>query len=597
MRGLSTGPRRITNAAAFAAGAVLLAGAAGSAGAQPSTSSQDLAFVPPRLRLYEGAPRLPRPLSASDAERVRRIIAANAAADAATARALEADLSSPLLLGGLIADRYLRRPEQASLPELQEWFDRYAPLPEAPAIHALLVGRSPRGASLPPLPANDQADRLDPEESLPALGQNRNLALERSVRDAARRGRADIVLRLLRDTHLTAAYRAELAGEAAQEALIAGADEAVRAIADDAGARLPQAALTWFSAGLVDWRAGDAASASVRFEAAWHAAIASPAQRAAAAFWAARAHLRSGDPAGYAPWMRRAAAEPRSFYGMLGSRAMGVGIGFVADDATLAAADIEAVAALPAGLRAFAWLQVDEPARAEAELASMWPILRGNAALARAVLLIARGAGLDAISARLASLEQLRDGRLRDDARFPLPALALGGALRVDPTLVYAIARIESHFDPRAISPMGARGLMQLRPQTIAFINGSADTAALAQRLHEPGYNIEMGQRFLQYLARLDVVGQDLVRLIASYNAGPGNLQKWLDDGRDLRDPLLFIETIPLDETRHFVADVLRTSWMYAARMHRRPLGLDELSAGAWPKFESIDSGPVSARH
>jgi soluble lytic murein transglycosylase-like protein len=255
------------------------------------------------------------------------------------------------------------------------------------------------------------------------------------------------------------------------------------------------------------------------------------------------------------------------------------------------------VAAQPAGLRAFAWLQVGESARAEAELATLWPVLRNNAALSRAVLLIARKAGLDDISTRLAGLEQLRDGRLRDDARYPLPQLGAAGALRVDPTLVYAITRIESNFNSAAVSRMGARGLMQLRPETIAFINRMPSAAGVAARLSEPAYNIEMGQRLLQYLAHLDVVDHDLVRLIASYNAGAGNLQKWLDDGLGGGDPLLFIETIPLDETRHFVADVLRTSWMYALRMHATPAGLDELSAGTWPKFKSADRITISSLH
>ena len=597
MRGLSTGPRRITNAAAFAVGAVFLAGAAGTAGAQPATPSEDIAFLPPRLRLPDGAPALPRPLSAADAEAVRGMLAAYAIGDVDEAAALQAGLRSELLLGELAAQRFILRPEQASLPELQAWFDRNISLPQAPAIHALMGARAPRGTVLPALPARDVDDRIDPEESLPDLGQIRNAGLDHAVLDAARRGRADTVIRLLKTSHITPAYRAELAAEAARAALVAGDDASVRAIADDAGTRTPQAADTSFAAGLADWRAGEVVAAAARFEAAWHAAIATPAERAAASFWAARAHLRSGDPAAYAPWMRRAAAEPRSLYGLLARRALGAGIGFVVDDATLGVADIDAVAAQPAGLRAFAWLQVGQSALAEADLQSLWPQLRANAAMARAVLLIARDAGLDTISARLANLQQMRDGRLHDDARFALPAFAAGQSLRVDPPLIYAIARVESHFDPHAVSPMGARGLMQLRPQTIAFINGFADTADLARRLHEPGYNIEMGQRLLQYLARLDVVGHDLVRLIASYNAGPGNLQKWLDDGRGRDDPLLFIETIPLDETRHFVTSVLRNSWMYAARMHRQPAGLDELAAGAWPKFDADARAEVVTLH
>ena len=329
MRGLSTGPRRFTQAAAFAAGAVLLAGAAGSAGAQPTTPSEDIALFPPRLRLQDGAPPLPRPLSAADAERVRGMLAAYASGDFDVAAQLQAGLRSELLLGELAAQRFILRPEQASLPELQAWFDRNCELPQAAAIRGLMAERAPRGTVLPMLPARDFDDRLDPENALPDLGQTRNASLDHAVLDAARRGRADTVIKLLKNAHITPAYRAELAGEAARAALVSGDDNAVRVIADDAGARTPQAAGTSFSAGLADWRSGDVVAASARFEAAWHAAIATPAERAAASFWAARAHLRSGDPAGYGPWMHRAAAEPRSLYGLLARRALGIGIGFV----------------------------------------------------------------------------------------------------------------------------------------------------------------------------------------------------------------------------------------------------------------------------
>ena len=69
----------------------------------------------------------------------------------------------------------------------------------------------------------------------------------------------------------------------------------------------------------------------------------------------------------------------------------------------------------------------------------------------------------DAQKAQLAGLAQGADGRPRDLQRFPLPRLEPAQGFRVDPALVYAMARQESNFDPRVVSPAGARGLETLR--------------------------------------------------------------------------------------------------------------------------------------
>jgi soluble lytic murein transglycosylase-like protein len=73
------------------------------------------------------------------------------------------------------------------------------------------------------------------------------------------------------------------------------------------------------------------------------------------------------------------------------------------------------------------------------------------------MLLVASQAGMTDLAAQLASLSQSADGRPRDFARFPLPRLQPLNGFRIDPALLYALARQESNFDPRAVSPAGAR--------------------------------------------------------------------------------------------------------------------------------------------
>ena len=105
------------------------------------------------------------------------------------------------------------------------------------------------------------------------------------------------------------------------------------------------------------------------------------------------------------------------------------------------------------------------------------------------------------------------------------------------------------------------------------------------RRLNEPGLSLDLGQRYVHHLARLDGVDGNLVRLLAAYNAGPGNLLKWLPAHGHRDDPFLFIEAIPLDETRNYVQQVLAYSWIDASRLGLPSRSLDQIAAGEFPRF------------
>jgi soluble lytic murein transglycosylase-like protein len=153
----------------------------------------------------------------------------------------------------------------------------------------------------------------------------------------------------------------------------------------------------------------------------------------------------------------------------------------------------------------------------------------------------------------------------------------------VDPALVYALTRVESNFDPGAVSPAGARGLMQLMPQTARAIGVAV--SAEAARLHDPAVNLALGQQYVLFLAGQDGIGSSLLHLLASYNAGPGGVERWRTTMRDGGDPLLFIEAIPVEETGRFVKQALTYTWIYAARLHLPAPSLQEMAAGAFPRF------------
>ncbi|PYO13439.1 MAG: hypothetical protein DMD75_05650 [Candidatus Rokuibacteriota bacterium] len=129
----------------------------------------------------------------------------------------------------------------------------------------------------------------------------------------------------------------------------------------------------------------------------------------------------------------------------------------------------------------------------------------------------------------------------------------------IDPYLVAAVVREESSYYPRATSPVGARGLMQLMPATARLMAPTGD-------LEDPGFNIELGTRFLAGLMR---EFNDPRLALAAYNAGANRVRQWLSTRRS-DDIEAFVEQIPFDETRLYVKKVV-LSWDEYRRIYGSP--------------------------
>lgn len=133
-------------------------------------------------------------------------------------------------------------------------------------------------------------------------------------------------------------------------------------------------------------------------------------------------------------------------------------------------------------------------------------------------------------------------------------------------TFIHAIARQESQFDRNAVSHAGARGLMQLMPGTARETSGKISLAYRPEALNSDiAYNIQLGSTYFQRM--LSYYNGSYPLAIAAYNAGPGNVNKWLTRNGDPRtggiDILDWIEQIPIFETRNYVQRVLENAVMY----------------------------------
>lgn len=576
----------------------LICGAAlwATTGAHPA-SAQGLEPIELAAAPRGQADALPRPLSAADAARYRRIFDAQDRGDFAAAdRELRA-LADPLLLGHVQGDRLLSPRTRATAEELATWFARYADHPDAMRIHALLVARLPRGQAAPPAPATadlplaGESDNGPPiDEALLAAARN---GLERTVRDRARAGDARGALAAIQAARPDAETVAMLRGEVAHALFLLNRDAEALTIARDTatGGFLPA-----FAGGLAAFRLDRPAEAMGLFVRAHGAPGAQPAQKSAAAFWAARAALRARRPQHYAPWLAEAAQSPRSFYGLIARRALGLSPGFAWERDRLGRADSALLAETGNGIRALALLQIGQRDRAGAEMRLLGPRAQDNPALARALMVVANQARMPDLATRFSAAAVGANGQPRDYARFAMPDWRPASGFQTEPALLMALARVESNFRPMAVSPAGARGPMQIMPRTAAYVTGNPSLAGRDRHLlHNPAISLDVGQQYLSYLSRHESTGGDLILTLAAYNAGPGSLARWLPKVNHRDDPLLFMEAIPNAETRAHVQRVLALAWVYSSRLGRGSPSLDALASGRWPAFSAYQARPQTA--
>lgn len=152
---------------------------------------------------------------------------------------------------------------------------------------------------------------------------------------------------------------------------------------------------------------------------------------------------------------------------------------------------------------------------------------------------------------------------------FPLAyeeaVLSYAKSRKVDPYFVNGIIRQESLFDSQALSPAGARGLMQIMPATgkKLYQKTKFKKPFETDALFDPDLNIRLGVKYVSQLNKR--FNRNGMHILISYNAGPHVLKKWLKRFGHLSDQDVFIESIPYPETRRYVKHVLRNLGIYKA--------------------------------
>jgi soluble lytic murein transglycosylase len=290
-------------------------------------------------------------------------------------------------------------------------------------------------------------------------------------------------------------------------------------------------------------------------------------ERTAARYWAARAWEMVGDKEkAKQGWEAILAQQPSSYYGIVSARRLKRAAWTPAQGAdTVVAAP--SIAAAFKRIELLRVLGMDAEARFEIDAVEAGATESRDIAIATATAFRDHGEGAKAI--RLAT--KLIDQGQRDALLYRLAYPVIdreelerhAHANRLDAALVAGLIRQESSFDPDAVSVANARGLMQVLPSVGAEIAKSLRYPVWSTSLlFDPDVNLQIGTAHLAAATRQY---DDIVRVLAAYNAGGSRVERWSRKPSASADVELFAEQIPFVETRDYVRLVQRNAEMYRA--------------------------------
>ncbi|HEU4704603.1 MAG TPA: lytic transglycosylase domain-containing protein [Sphingomicrobium sp.] len=279
-------------------------------------------------------------------------------------------------------------------------------------------------------------------------------------------------------------------------------------------------------------------------------------------YWAGRAALAAGRATEAAAYFHRAAMYPELFYGQLALERLGRSVS-APPAAVPAVTDAQRMAFGGNRLVRATRQMLSHGSREEqtAFVRALAESLHNDSERALAIEL-GQQIGRQDVPVWVSRAARNKGSAFYVRQAYPTLSSALDGRLW---SLTHGITRQESSFDRSAVSHAGARGLMQLMPGTAREQAGKMGYGYDYGRLTgDPAYNVMLGSAYFARL--LDNWGGNVPLAVASYNAGSGNVRKWVRSNGDPRsgtDVLRWIEAIPFSETKGYVQRVIENSVVY----------------------------------
>ena len=552
-------------------------------------------FMLPSSVFALDADSLPQPLNASDVSLYEEIFALQELGKLSKAKPLIGRVQNQLLMGHVEAQKYLHpTAHRSKFSELRDWLSVYNDHPDASRIKWLADKRKPKNAAAAPKPKPGYLKGVGAHLSQswrPYIPMSRSgrasprktAQIAADIRRMIRRKQPTNANEYLSQSgttrYLTAIEEATLRGEIAHGYFIFGLDDkAIRTARQAIAKGKDRAYMAYWAGGLAAWRTHQYELSGMFFRTLAEIEEAPDVLRSSAAFWAHRLALRNGNPAKAMAYLDIAAQFPDRFYGMMAVQATGQHRQL---DFSVPAISEDFAGWLTqsrGGRRTLALLQVGQDNAASRELRYLFPEVDTNRR--RDIMVFALQNNMPGLAFRIADVLRQDTGEIYYAALYPEPQIQQD--FQVDPALVWAIARKESSFIPTARSSVKATGMMQLMPATAAFVTQDRRYRNSHRHLlHDPELNLQIAQQYIVHLLNERIVDGSLVRLLAAYNGGPGNLSKWLRklDYRD--DVYLMIEGLPARETRNYIKSVLTDMSHYRLKYEQdTPLLRDVVSAG-----------------
>lgn len=504
-------------------------------------------------------------------------------------------LDSHILEGYVLAEKYLHADYKTSKKELEEWLENYEDHPQADKIYKLALAKKVENPKKPTILGGDaevSSERISLKYLQRLAPKDRTFLVRqaKSFKRHIRRGKTLSARKILENEKFKKLappiYWDTLAAKLALKYLVDNYDSKALEWGKIASKRKNSGTATWV-AGLASWRKKNYKSAASYFARLGSSQNSDKWLVSAGAYWSARAYEKLGNHLKAQEMLKLAKNHKHTFYGILAAYQLGEKMDFNFEENTYIDninedEYVDEILESSALSRALVLLMMKRNNQAEKEMFHAYEGLTDNQK--EAVVILAGKYGIHSLVialSKLNSAEILKERYVKEI--YPLPQWFGGKKWQVDEALVLALIRQESAFRKDAKSRVGARGLMQLMPNTAYHVSGDRSVKIYKNKLLDADYNLDLGQKYVEYLLSKPFVDGNLFFMLTAYNGGPSNLLKWQKGARYQNDPLLFIEVLPSAETRVYIERVMANYWIYNIRLGHENVTLKQISAGEWP--------------
>ena len=511
---------------------------------------------------------------------------------------LKKNITNKLLFGTIEAEKYLHPTGwRSTYKELKKWLDNYNDHPDAYRIYRLAKRRKPKNSKYPKKPignflngyGNILKDQLKPTfpifskgHKYPKSAFQTAVKVRRGIRKTNTKYVENLLISKKTKKYLTDLEMSQLRAELAHAYFIFKKDqESIRQSRISINLSGSQNALAFWSGGLASWRFGDYKLAKWFFNNLSELTSGPESILSGGNFWSAKLAYHMGETKEINKYLKKAANYERTFYSTLAKASLGYKDNFNFNLEPIDEKFVNKLKSLPGGKRVLGLLQVSEYHKASREFRKI--IFNFKISEYSQIVSFAAKYNMPGLAFRISALLRNDHGKILLGGLYPLPKWKTDRFKIKDNALLYSISRQESGFNPRAKSYANALGVMQVLPSTAAFIMKDKFYRYRSKKhlLYNLNNNLKIGAKYIDFLLGLDLINNNILKMLASYNAGPGNFKKWSKKAHyKEKDPLLMIESLPARQTRNYIKLVLTNLWIYRSRLNEDPYIIPALASG-----------------